>query len=385
MRFSKRFFLSYAIVSHPLLAIIQMILLDYFHISERAGTLFHITSIAILMIPAIFIAYTLRPSLVIKIYLSVLLLLLINFLIFPKNIPFMIAEAAQFTLPIVIPCVFCLVCISDIRIFLQAVYNMSWFFLLLMLFYVYLILSHKIIAENYSMYLGYAALLPMLVLYQKKTKLSLLAFSFLFIYIVVWGNRGAAVAGIAYIVFDIFSQKKKSITVLVISAFGIVLFKIESFLELLQKYGIESRSINKIVFGGFDESEGRERIYSRMIIVLKQNLEGIGIWGDRTYLDGAWCHNLILEILLDYGVIIGSGVILGLVIMIIATFVKCGKDEKKYLLLFFCSSIIPLMFSNSYLRDYKFGIFIGILCVLYKNKQNIVPNKFYPNLHRLNA
>lgn len=364
----KKTYLSYAVASHPLLAITQMILLDYFNLSEGAGSIFHVISVAAIMLPAIIIVFKIKTSLFIRVYFAVIILLAINSVLFSKNTPFMLTEALQFTLPIVIPCMFCILCVGDIRVFMQAVYKISWCFAVLLLFYVFLILTHRIVAENYSMYLGYASLLPMLVLYHKKTKYSLCAASSLLLYIIIWGNRGAAVAGLLYIFYDVTTIYGKKIVVVVGLAFSVLIASLESIVVFLSGYGIESRTINKMAYGGFDESEGREMVYTKMIKVLENNQAGIGLWGDRTYLDGSWSHNLILEVLLDFGVVLGCIILLFFFYRIIHTFVKCKLPERKLLFLFFCSSIIPLMLSNSYLRDYKFGIFLGVLFLLNRKR-----------------
>lgn len=101
--------------------------------------------------------------------------------------------------------------------------------------------------------------------------------------------------------------------------------------------------------------------------ILNNNLWGHGIFGDRYFLDGTYAHNIFLEVWLDFGIILGTLVLLFLIVFITKTFLR--SNDKKLFLLFFSLGFMPLLVSGSYLISIMFSILIGFLIMSNKQKK----------------
>ena len=77
--------------------------------------------------------------------------------------------------------------------------------------------------------------------------------------------------------------------------------------------------------------------------------------------------NLFLEILLDFGVIIGAILIVGIAMYFIHTYKKVKGEYRNLLLIFFFCGVISLMPSGSYLSDFNFALFIGYTVLLHNH------------------
>ena len=55
-----------------------------------------------------------------------------------------------------------------------------------------------------------------------------------------------------------------------------------------------------------------------------------------------------------------------LIYILIKLYIKTNKEIKNMLVKYFLGTVVPLMASGSYLIDYNFGLFIGVLYLLSK-------------------
>jgi len=130
--------------------------------------------------------------------------------------------------------------------------------------------------------------------------------------------------------------------------------------NILENHGIQSRSIILFLEGGIYLS-GREEIYaSIMEQIILNPLFGVGIAGDRVYLNGSYSHNIFLEIISGFGVIIGTLIILLLGLLIVKSLFSKNSRTVNYVLVWFSVGFVPLIVSGSYLIDFKFWIFLGV-------------------------
>lgn len=142
--------------------------------------------------------------------------------------------------------------------------------------------------------------------------------------------------------------------------------------------GIDSRTIEKLINGNLFKSNDRIMIYEYLIsIILKKPVLGTGICGDRYFLplrftgtDATYAHNLFIEILVDYGLIIGSLLILLLLYIIIKfLFKEIDISRKAFFYVFFIIGFIQLMISRSWITEPNFFIFFSILLTYSTNKR----------------
>lgn len=143
----------------------------------------------------------------------------------------------------------------------------------------------------------------------------------------------------------------------------------EYLYNLLLDYGIQSRSISLFLRSEVYLS-GRDRLYKDVLQQIFNNpFRGLGLAGDRNILGGGYVHNIFMEILSNFGIVMGMVIIIGLLILIKnCLFVK---DIKKYnmVIIWLSIGLVHLLVSSSYLIDFKFWISIGLLARISKNKK----------------
>ncbi len=80
---------------------------------------------------------------------------------------------------------------------------------------------------------------------------------------------------------------------------------LEYIYEFLLNFGIRSRSIQLFLRDDVYLS-GRDKIYDSVIEEISNNpILGIGLAGDRRIIGGGYAHNIFIEILANFGIVIG--------------------------------------------------------------------------------
>lgn len=358
----------YAVLSQSLWGLCQTALIDVFNINENIANQYRVLLVAITMGYAIIWGIRKKPVLFISTYSVVCLLLAFTTIIFPQNTEYLLTESAKLTLPLVIPSCLCVACIDDYNKLEDIFYKLSWVSVFVAIIYAYTIITGSFIFSNYSMSFSFSLLLPTLILYSRHKKFSFLASVFLLIEIIALGSRSAAIVIVFYILIEAFTYRKKMILpLLVVCVF--LLSILNALGGYLEDYGITSRTL-----AIFESDEGllghmshRDEIYDLVISKIEENeFFGLGLFGDRLFLNGSTCHNFILEILLNFGVVIGGGILIFLFLFIVRVFLNLSKYEKIQYLLYFSAVMIPLMVSGSYLKDFNFGLMLGIILLFRK-------------------
>ncbi len=187
--------------------------------------------------------------------------------------------------------------------------------------------------------------------------------------IFIAGCRGALVSLIISVVISLlFVSKRMSaqrvvfIAALMIMCMVIWLFGqdiIDGLVKLVNTLGIESRTIEKIASASFLEDSGR----SELITECLNNLEifGLGLYGDRVLLSGRYPHNIAVEVLVDYGIIIGTIILLILILVIVKGFRGAQGYSKMMICALIASGVIKLCFSGSFLnQEASFYLLLGL-------------------------
>lgn len=211
------------------------------------------------------------------------------------------------------------------------------------------------------------------------------------------GCRGAVVTmAVFFFLYVIFSyiggnQKKKTVSKLVLLlAIFLVAINAETILSFisitLSGIGFTSRTVNKLLIGGnaFVESEGRQAIWSQAIRNI--GFLGKGLFGDRTvildeYAHAAYAHNVILELLVDFGWIIGIILAFVFVSYVLKAYIVSKKSTEpmmhKFSIIMVSLLFAKHMISASFLTSFDFWLYFGfaINLVTYRNhyaKQNVI-------------
>lgn len=142
---------------------------------------------------------------------------------------------------------------------------------------------------------------------------------------------------------------------------------ITSLIWILDLTGISSRSLNALVDGSLLDFSNRENVYKYSLKLIETNgIKISGIFGDRYYLRRiaktiAYPHNLALEILIDFGTGLGSIILIGTLVGIIAVFIKCKKDLKMFFFAFLVYGVGRYLVSSSIFIEINFIVFMGLL------------------------
>lgn len=199
--------------------------------------------------------------------------------------------------------------------------------------------------------------------------------------ILVVGSRGCFVCGVIFIVMACVKRYALSLgkmfglfSVLVV-LFMALPYVFTSFSDNVQTYmddhGATSRTLMMINDGTFEESNSRGNIYKIMTDAISVNPFGYGLMGDRYILsqhgNQGYCHSIVYEFLIDYGLFVGPFLLLLLVASLFIKLKKVIKIDFYYILaLFAITGFVKLFFSGSYLVE---SYFWGLLGILFSNKK----------------
>ncbi len=360
--------ISIAVMIQPMLVIIQIIMIAVFHMSADETTRYRVVLTAVPMVAAMAVAITRNPTRFLFIYMIFIFLLSFTILLFPENIPYVQSQGLRFLLPVVIPSFICLSVVRDYYIVEKTIYVISWIVLFLIVVYVIGFFQGVVYVE-YNMPISFACVLPFVSFYSHRRNYDMLISLFIFIVVLAIGSRGAALCMGLSVILDLFQYKSKwrFWLLIFVPVFFYMLPLISSWLASI---GIVSRTLTMYLQSNYYDS-GRSSIRNHFINQLMDHpFTGIGFFGDRLWGDVAYCHNLILEIFLDFGVLVGCAIVMVGLVKLIILYRKSSNENRNRILLYFCALVMPLMTSNSYLIDSGFAVFVG-LCYLFSKKSSV--------------
>lgn len=187
---------------------------------------------------------------------------------------------------------------------------------------------------------------------------------------VIGGARGALVAFVVCCVAYILLANKRTIKkiLLTVSA-GIVacvfmIMKNEILALLvpwLTKMNINSRTIEKMLASEMWNSSGRDEIAKELFTNI--NIFGHGMMGDRVLCSGLYAHNMFLEIICDFGIILGVVLSLTIIVVIAVGVLKKTQRNQAWIILLVSTGFLKLMLSGSFLNiEPAFYVLMGF-CV----------------------
>jgi hypothetical protein len=136
------------------------------------------------------------------------------------------------------------------------------------------------------------------------------------------------------------------------------------------------------------DNSGRTRLYNMAIDMIKNGFWGYGAYGDR-YVIGriywvGYCHNIFLELLIDYGWIIGGILCISIVVNSLKMLITCKNESWWICFVIFFVPSMKLLLSGSYWYLEAFWACIAV-CLMYRKHirlervyqwdQRIMPNK----------
>lgn len=223
-----------------------------------------------------------------------------------------------------------------------------------------------------------------------KRKFFPVAFSLIgLIFLVAMGTRGPLLIAVVYLAVKLFlsidKKKPKVIAMVVILSIGVIwLIASGTYLGLLNrlsdimlKFGMSTRVIDMLLSDQYlSNTSGRNDIYVLLLEkIAERPVFGYGIFGEEQF--GVFAHNIVLEILLYYGIPIGGTIIIGyLTIVIKAYFKSTNKYAKDLILLFLIMTVVHAPFGGSHISYYVFFLLgISILEIRQTRCCHVVPYK----------
>lgn len=248
----------------------------------------------------------------------------------------------------------------------------------------------------YSMYYGYltlpASIISCSVLFDRygsSAKLRILhAVNFVLAsaMCLLSGTRGPllciALYAVVQIMFGKSSLQRKILEIImIVIASAAVIINIEVILKAVTVFArsnnLSVRIMTKISQGELLYDSGRSTFVKNGFNALNRSawtaLFGLGIGGDRIAIarafmvsdpSGYYSHNIAVEMLLQFGYVIGALVLVALAVLIVRAFLAARKNEAAYRILWIFAAIglFPLLVSDSYIQNPLFFCFLA-LCV----------------------
>ena len=317
------------------------------------------------------------------VYYIAIFIFSLHYLVFPEN--------REYILDIIFP--FFFMCLP-IFIYARSLSNWDIFKQMMnkasvIIFVLGLLLGIQIIlgtasVGDYSMTLSYYMLLPSIIFIDKlldQFSTSALVISILSILIIISiGSRGAIMCICVFVLLKFIKPNSEIpftkprvffyIVIFVTSIFIFLNFKgiLLAINNLLENYGIHSRSIRLFLAPDVSLS-GREGIYEDALSAIRDHpYLGVGIAGDRQITNGVYAHNFLLEVLLNFGVVLGFLLLVFLLIVIIRMLIIKDLGTYNMMIIWISTGLVSLFVSGSYLSELNFWIFLGLILSYYKQE-----------------
>ena len=187
------------------------------------------------------------------------------------------------------------------------------------------------------------------------------------------GTRGAALILLINIAWNLVmgQTSRKTITRIIVLCCGVAAFLASSLYDsailwmykMAQRFGLSIRVFDKLLQGVQMGSSGRDVLQEKLLASIREHLFlGTGLSSDRL-IAGTYAHNIAIEFWVDFGVFIGSVLLIAVVfIMCRGFFLSKDNNEKGLVMTLICAGFMKLLFSGSYLSHALFFLMLGV-CV----------------------
>lgn len=204
------------------------------------------------------------------------------------------------------------------------------------------------------------------------------------------GARGPFVVALVYLAIKMLSSGervslKRAVVTAIVAVFGIFILVNGNFIlyalsDLLGQFGGSGRFLAKISqTGSLFTSVGRDSLYPTVVGLISESpIFGYGIGNDRveiasslgsTNIFGYYPHNIFLEIILQFGIPLGTILLVALVILLIRAFRLVQGFEREWLLIFVTLGFMPLLFSSSYLDSPLFFALLAAAVNVFRKRE----------------
>ena len=267
----------------------------------------------------------------------------------------------------------------------EVFYNMflkSSFAMTIMLAFVFLFPPKD---SYYSMSFSYALLVPTIFhlneWLESRKKMYLIVSLIEIAGLTIYGSRGALISlSFFFMLKFILSEKNliEKIGTILMTSFAIIIFylnfdEIGTFLlQCLADKGYYSRSLTLLFSNRITYDSGRFEIFKYYLDLAAQKpLLGWGVLGGWVK-KGSGPHNMIIEIILAFGIIIGGIISFILCLLQLRVFFVKDKSTRDLLLIYMSICIVLFFVSGNFLQKPDFFIFLGLVLGSFKNRENYI-------------
>lgn len=354
--------LSFTALSQFLWGIVQGALI-VLGMDTELSTLYRVILSAISVIVSMPVLIKRKASLIVITYAITLSVYVLHMAFYPETIEYWHKEAFRFTIPISIPSALCVIAVRERYVFYYVLRIIAYLSGLLCLFYGLSVFTGRYdIGFSYNQGLGYSILFPILVLFYDRKWYSLAFAAVLFIILLLYGSRGPVMSLALFVAYYLFTKRKYGLTVIIV----LVLFFGASILNsAFQSQGLSSRTLELYLSGELDTENGRDVLKQQIDKGIEAKPAGWGLFGDRVITNGANnAHNIVREIIAEFGVYLGPVVLLSFVFVILHCFFKLRGADRDMFAMFLFACVAPTLVSGSYLTNTAFAVFIGVMILL---------------------
>lgn len=252
------------------------------------------------------------------------------------------------------------------------------------------IFGDALYTQSYSYAILPAAIVLCSNLFERIHLFNLVLFTITIIFILSMGARGPLICVVLYLLLKIIimykSRPKKVFlltTAITATCVSIYLFSnkiLSLMLILFQEANLSTRIVLRLLQGTYFEDSARSLLSKYSIeLIMQHPLIGVGIGNDRLLLAnkmqnigvleaiGWYPHNIFLEFLLQFGVVLGGAIIIFMLIVLYKSIVgNFEKDAVDIICIFIGIGFFPLLFSGSYITSPLFFALMGFSFFQYK-------------------
>lgn len=379
--------ISISIMMPFLILTVQYLVLIFFHLlGTKNASIVQLISkllVGIIYIYALPIVLKRSGKIFINTYLISFVIFAINYLIFEDNHIYLKELIFPFFFTC-LPSFIYSISIKDFTVLKKVMKNISFIVLVVGIIIGLLIFSGRYSIGYYSMSISYYMLLPTIIyideMFQTLSLKSLFFTLSSFFIILSLGSRGAIVCCGVFILLKLIRLKLKPLykkvalylSLTTISALAYLYFnEIINFLNInIMKFGIKSRTLTLLLRNDITESSERNDIYNSVISeIIKKPFLGNGLAGDRQILSGRYSHNIFLEVMINFGVIVGGLLLIWGIYLIVKVLFTKDIEVYNITIIWISLGFVHFIVSSSYLTDFRFWIFIGLIGNIYLKKR----------------
>lgn len=211
--------------------------------------------------------------------------------------------------------------------------------------------------------------------------------------IFIAGCRGALLGLlISVVAYDWFGgstrtqkQRLSRMLLVLLGLLAIIFWRniLEAIASILDSLDISSRTIYLLLEDAFLEDSGRSQLLDTA--VQKFSVVGHGLYGDRLALNGTYIHNVFVELVFDYGMILGAGLALLWIIVILVGATGTPAEYRLLICALLSVGCVKLFFSGSFLNQEP-GVYLLLgLCLngMRARKEHLRAENSKAQLHRI--